>query len=168
MDHILFSNIIQHLDKQSILMDSQHGFRKKLSCETQLITIIEDMAYNLSNSTQIDAALLVFLKAFDKVPHECLLLKHEYYGIRSNTLQRIVSFLNNRKQCVIVEGVTSSMVPVRSGVPQSNVLGPLHFLIFINDMSESITSSVKMFADDCLVCHIIHSTNDAIKLLKGP
>ena len=87
-----------------------------------------------------------------------------YYGIRSNTLQWIGSFPNNRKQCVIVEGVSSSMVPVSSGVTQGTVLGPLLFLTFINDLTESITSSVKMFADDCLVYRTIHSTNDAIQL----
>ena len=73
MEHILFSNIVQHLDKNSILMDAQHGFRQKHSCETQLITIIEDMTCNLSNGTQIDAVFLDFANAFDKVSHQCLL-----------------------------------------------------------------------------------------------
>ena len=87
MEHILFSNIMQHLDKNTILMEAQHGFHKKHSCKTQLITIIEDMTCNLSNGTQIDAVFIDFAKAFDKVPHQRLLLKLEYYGIRSNTLQ---------------------------------------------------------------------------------
>ena len=98
-------------------MDAQHGFCKKHSCETRLVTINEDMACNLSNSAQIYVVFLDFAKAFDKVPHIRLLLKLEYYGIRSNTLQWIGSFLNNRKQCVIVEGVSSNVVPVTSGVP---------------------------------------------------
>ena len=68
MEHILFSNIMQQLDKKYILMDAQHGFRKNHSCETQLITIFEDMACNLSNGTQIYAGFLEFAKAFDKVP----------------------------------------------------------------------------------------------------
>ena len=114
--------------------------------------------------TQIDAVFLDFAKAFDKVPHQRLLLKLEYYGIRSNTLQWIGNFVNNRKQCVIVEGVSSNVVPVTSGVLQGTVLVILLFLIFINDLTESITSSVKLFADDCLVYHTIHSSNDAIQL----
>ena len=105
MEHILFSNIMQHLDKNSILMDAQHRFHKRQSCETQLITIIEDMACNLSNGTQINAVFLDFAKDFDKVFHRGLLLKLEYHGIRNNTLQWICSFLSNRKQCVIVESV---------------------------------------------------------------
>ena len=99
---------MQHLDKNSIFIDAHHGFHKKHSCDTQLITIIEVMACNLSNGTQIDAVFLDFAKAFDKVPHQHLLLKHEYYGIRSMTLQWIGSFHRNRKKCVIVEGVTSN------------------------------------------------------------
>ena len=141
-------------------MDAKHGFHNRHSCETHLITIIEDMACNLSNSTQSDAVFLDFKKAFDKLPHQRILLKFEYHGMRSNTLQWMGSFLNNRKQGVIVE----SVVPVTSGVPQGTVLGPLLFLIFINDMPESITSSVKLFADDCLVYRTIHSINDAIQL----
>ena len=68
MEHILFFNIMQHLDKNSILMDAQHGFHKWHSCKTQLITITEDMACNLSNNTQIDAVFLDFVKSLDKVP----------------------------------------------------------------------------------------------------
>ena len=105
MEHILFSDIMQHLNKNPILMGAQHGFRKKHTCDTQIITIIEDMACNLSNSTQIDAVFLDIVKAFDKVPHQRLLLKLECNGIRRITLQRMDSFLINRKQCVIMGGV---------------------------------------------------------------
>ena len=164
MEHILFSNIMQHLVKNSIFMDSQHGFCKKHSCETQLITIIGDMARNLSNGTQKYAVFLDFAKAFDNVSHQRLLLKREYYGIRSNTLEWIGSFLNNRKQCVSVESVLSNVVPVTSGVPQGTMVGPLHILIYINDLTESITSTAKLFADDCLVDRTIHSLNNAIQL----
>ena len=80
--------------------------------------------------------------------HQHLLLKLEYNGIRSNTLQWIGSFLYNRKQGVIVASVSSCVEPVNYGVPQGTVLGPLLFLIFISDLPESITSSAKLFPDD--------------------
>ena len=117
--------VFHHLDKNSILMDAQHGFRKKHSSKTQLITITEDMACNLTNSAQVDAVFLDFAKAIDKVPHQCH-IKLEYFDISSNTLQCVGSFRNNRKQCVIVEGVSSNVVPVTSGVPQDTLLTCLH------------------------------------------
>ena len=83
LEHVWFTNIMQHLDKNSILMDVQNGFRKKHSCENQLIIIIVDMACNLFSSTQIEAVFLDFAKAVDNVPHQYLLDKPEYYGIRS-------------------------------------------------------------------------------------
>ena len=116
-ERVLFSSMMQHLGKNSILMDAHHGFRKMHSCDTQLITIIADMACNLSNGTQFYAVFLDFTKAFGNVSHQRLHLKLEYYGIRSNTLQWIGNFLINRKQHVIVEGVSSNVVPVTSGVP---------------------------------------------------
>ena len=107
-------------------MDAQYGYRKKDACEISLITTIEDIACNLSISTQIDAVFLDLSKAFDRVPHRRLLLKLEYHGIRSNTLQWMCSFLNNSRQCVIVESGA-----VTSGFLQGTLLGPLLFIFFI-------------------------------------
>ena len=120
------------------------------------------MTCSVSNGGQIDADFLDFVKAFDNMAHQCLLTL-EYYGIRSNSLQWAGSFLSNRKQCVIVEVVPSNVVPVTTGVPQGTVLGQSLFCIFCEDLCKSITLSVKLCADDCLVDHI-HSPNDAIQL----
>ncbi len=81
MEHIIHSQIINHLDKQGIISDKQFGFRKKRSCESQLILTIHDLAQGLRDKEQMDAVLLDFSKAFDKVPHERLLLKLEHYGV---------------------------------------------------------------------------------------
>ena len=91
--------------------------------------------------------LLDFSKAFDKVSHEKLALKHEY-GIRGPALKWTKGFLDNRHQSVIVNGSSSEHIPVSSGVPQGSVLGPLLFLIYINDLPMNVKSKVRLFADD--------------------
>ena len=91
---------------------------------------------------------LDFAKAFDKVPHQCLLTKAKAYGINGKTLMIIRSFLNERKQQVSVNCVRSNSSDVTSGLPQGSVLGPILFLLYINDMSDSIRSAVLFFADD--------------------
>ena len=95
-EHIICNNIMDHLSTYHILSDCQHGFRARRSCETQLITTIQDLAKILSEGKQIDAVLLDFSKALDKVPHQRLLLKLKLYGIQDNTLQWIQRFLQDR------------------------------------------------------------------------
>jgi methylaspartate ammonia-lyase len=104
-----------------------------------------------SRITCCDAMLLDFSKAFDKVPHNRLLLKRDHYGIRGNTLQLIRHFLTDRTQQVLLEGTHSSTCAVDSVAPQGTVLGLLLFLAFINDLPDSVTSNARLFADDCLL-----------------
>jgi hypothetical protein len=131
MEHIICSSIMEHLDRHKILHDAQHGFRKRRSCESQLILTIQDLAKNIDNRGQTDLILLDFSKAFDKVPHKRLLYKINYYGIRHSTNQWIANFLEGSTQQVLVEGVKSTTAPVHSGVPQDSVLGSLLFLLYI-------------------------------------
>ena len=101
MEHILVSQISKHLDKYDILDKNQHGFRKGLSCETQLIEFIKDLHSSVDNGTQVDAVVMDFSKAFDKVPHNRLLFKLKEYGIDSNTLAWIGDFLGDRTKHVV-------------------------------------------------------------------
>ena len=101
--------------------------------------------------SRIDIAVLDFLKAFDTVPHDGLLSKLKHYGIDNNIWQWISNFRQKRKQCVVVDGVSSSLVDVDSGVPQGTVLGPILFLLHINDLPSIVSSKVRLFADDCLI-----------------
>ena len=159
-DHIIHSQIMRHLDIHQIISDQQHGFRKKRSCESQLILTVQDLAAALEENGKIDAILLDFSKVFDKFSHQRLTIQLDNYGICGNLLQWIKSFLANRTQQVLVEGHTSSPVPVTSGVPQGTVLGSLLFLIHINDLRLKVSATTRLFADDSLLYRRIKSPED--------
>ena len=161
MEHIIASNLTAHLNRHNILYDLQHGFRQKRSCETQLLQLVEDLGKQLIKGNQIDLVLLDFSKAFDKVNHLKLLYKLSQHGVKGNTLNWIRSFLLGRTQAVVLEGERSAEAPVTSGVPQGSVLGPLLFLLYINDLPQNIQSQVRLFADDTAVYLTVTSSEDA-------
>ena len=168
LEHIIHSSVMDHFDKFQIIDDAQHGFRQKRSCESQLITTLRDFSNCLNNKEQIDAILLDFSKAFDKVDHQQLLLKLHQYGIQNSLFAWLKTFLSDRTQTVVVDGQESLAKPVISGVPQGTVLGPLLFLVYINDISKNLSSKTKirLFADDSLLYRTISSKQDTIELQK--
>ena len=144
--------MFSHLEDNHILYPNQHGFRSRLSTETQLVTFVDELTSEVSRGGQVDAIILDFSKAFDKVCHKRLLYKLSYCGITGITNKWIKSFLTNREQIVVVNQEASEPLPVCSGIPQGTVLGPLLFLAFINDMPISVTSSkIRLFADDAII-----------------
>ena len=160
MEHIVCSHLMGHLDKHDILSDFNHAFRKKRSCESQLILTVNDIALALDKTKQIDCILLDFAKAFDKVSHKSLLAKLRSYGVDGLTLSWIEDFLHARTQVVAVDGVESELAPVTSGVPQGTVLGPALFLVCINDLPEGLECTPRLFADDCILYRVINSVAD--------
>ena len=164
LEHIIHSFISTHLSNYNILSTNQHGFRTGRSCDTQLLGAINDFHHNLDAGTHIDALFLDFSKAFDKVSHRKLCYKLSHYGVNGNLLHWIKDYLTDRSQSVLLEGKSSKSHPVLSGVPQGSVLAPILFLIYINDITESITSTIRLCADDVLIYRIIRTEANIICL----
>ena len=152
MEKLMHSRLYDFLTKMNILYKRQYGFQKGKSTEQAIFDIHENVASSLEKGETPCCIFLDFAKAFDTVDREILIKKLSHYGIRGKALSWIDSYLTNRKQCVEINGVRSLDLPIETGVPQGSILGPLLFLIYVNDMHES-SAILKfvMFADDtCL------------------
>jgi hypothetical protein len=148
-EKIIKNEIVFYLTKNQLYNESQHGFRKSRSTQTNLIEYYESILHQLDSNTTVDSIYLDFSKAFDKCDHGIILDKLEALGISGKLLNWIADFLRNRKQIVVVQGLKSEAIWVVSEVPQGSVLGPLLFLILMYDITEGITHSIlSSFADD--------------------
>ena len=156
--------IVEHLKDNQILSQQQHGFRAKMSCLTQLLEYTFDLENALDKGDCVDAIYLDCQKAFDSVPHGHLLCKLRGVGIEGQVLEWIRGFLRNREQRVSIRGCHSGWRSVWSGVPQGSVLGPVLFLVYINDLLDGLQSSGKLFADDAKIYRSIRSQSDQVIL----
>ena len=161
LETMIRDDIIKHLEEKNLLSKEQHGFRSGHSCNTQLLEVVHDWAEAAELLYPVDIVYLDYQKAFDSVPHERLLNKLYAYLIRGKILTWIRNFLTNRTQRVTVCGVSSNQVNVTSGIPQGSVLGPLLFLIYVNDLPEVVKSTIKLFADDTKIYRVIKSDRDS-------
>ena len=149
-ERIIFNPIFEFLDENGLLCPNQSGFHPFDSCENQSLSIIYDIYANFDQhpTLEVRANFLDISKAFDRVWHEGLLFKLKCTGISGNLLSLLRNFLSDRFQQVVLNGQCSSWSSVLAGVPQGSILGPLLFLIYINDLPDNLQSTAKLFADD--------------------
>ena len=159
LEHIVCSHIHDHLDKYNILTPMQHGFRKRHSCESQLIITLHDLMSYFDKKITVDVAILDLSKAFDTVPHDKLLHKISHYGVNGDLHSWISNFLTSRHQRVVVNGEHSDNIYVASGVHQGAFLSPL-LLLFMNDLPSVVQFQLRLFADDCLIYRPIMDSRD--------
>ena len=160
MEHIILHYLNQKLN--GYLHNRQHGFRRGMSCETQLCATYHDLAKIAESSKTTHAVVLDFKKAFDKVPHALLMQKvRQIPDLNPQLINWIQNFLTNRRQRVVIRGQVSSERIVSSGVPQGSVLGPTLFLIYINDLPATVDCNVSLYADDTLLYQQVTSQAEA-------
>ena len=134
------------------------GFKTGDSCINQLLSITHNIYKSFDDGYEVRGVFLDISKAFDRVWHDGLIFKLQENGISGNLLNILKHFLTNRKQRVVLNGQFFSWTNVKAGVPQGSILGPLLFLIYINDLSYGLSSNTKLFADDTSLFSVIHDS----------
>ena len=160
MEKLVRSHILNHMKSQNLFTKRQYGFISGRSTSLQLLEVLDKWTEALDNGQYVDCIYMDFQKAFDKVPHKRLLEKIKSYGIVGTTLNWIEDFLKNRTQKVMVNGAGSEWENVTSGIPQGSVLGPILFVIYINDLPDTVESDSYLLADDTKIFRIIKGEDD--------
>ena len=160
-ERLIFNSMYNYISKNNLLSPNQSGFRHGDSCTNQLLSIVHNIhsSFDAYNSLEVRGVFLDMSKAFDKVWHDGLIYKLENFGIKGRLLSLLTDFLSNRSQRVALNGQYSEWKDIKAGVPQGSILGPLLFLIYINDLSSNLKSTVKLFADDVSLFSVIHDPN---------
>ena len=167
MEHIIANSIMHFLCTKGAISECQHGFCKGRSCYSQPALFVHDLVKAADKGVGTDAVFLDFKKAFDRVSHVKIIHKLMAYGINQQVVKWIQSFLGNRFQRVALDGILSDEICVTSGVPQGSVLGPILFLIYINDIVDNVRCKVRLFADYTVIYREIKTLLNDICCLQN-
>ena len=158
-ERLIYNVMYDFLTENDLLSPNQSGFRSGDSCINQLLSINHEILNAFDKGLEVRGIFLDISKAFDKVWHDGLIFKLRQNGISGDIINILQDFLRNRKQRVVLNGQCSSWADVNAGVPQGSILGPLLFLIYINDLSDGLKSECKLFADDTSLFSVVHDIN---------
>lgn len=167
MEAIIKHQLVSFLLSKGLISKQQHAFITRHSTVTNLLECTHDWAVAVHGGHAVDAIYIDFSRAFDSVVHSKLILKLNNLGIRGILLQWLIAFLSNRFQCVVTEHCSSFWLPVISGIPQGSVLGPVLFILFVDDIGlicEGSSVTHKLFADDLKLYTTLKSDCDAAEL----
>ena len=161
-EHLIFNSLFNYFTENNLLSPHQSHFIPGDSCVQQLISITHEIynAFDFNPSLEVRGVFLDVSKAFDKVWHDGLIYKLKHKGINGDLLRFIESFLSDRYQRVVLNGQTSTWNKIKAGVPQGSILGPLLFLININDLPSELCCSAKLFADDRSLFSAVENVNE--------
>ena len=148
------------MDKNKLFTDLQYGFRNKRSTVLQLLKVLDQWTEMMDEGNCLDVLYLDFSKAFDTVPHCRLMTKLQAYGIGGKMLDWVKDFLTHRRQRVSINGSLSQWLAVLSGIPQGSVLGPVLFILYINDLPDLVKNFTMLFADDTKIYSVVNNERD--------
>ncbi len=165
-EEVIKERWVAHLEKENVFHEGQFGFRKGKSCVSDLLCFYSRVIDVVQEREGwADCVYLDLKKAFDKVPHNRLMWKvRRFGGVSGNLAEWMENYLRGREMRTIVRGMKSEWKMVSSGVPQGSVLGPIMFLLYVNDMPIGINSYMNMFADDAKIMRKVKNLEDCNKL----
>ena len=167
MESIVRDKVASHMELNDLFSNNQHGFVPNRNCMTNHLTCMELWTEMTEKGLPIDIIYTDFAKAFDRIPHRRLLQKLMNIGITGITLRWVEAFHNERSQCVKVENEVLSRTQVISGIPQGSVLGPILFVIFINNLPDIVENTCQLFAGDAKIFRSVETIDGCRPLHLG-
>ena len=167
LERLIFNEMFRFFIENNLISSNQSGFKPGDSCINHLLSITHGICKSFDDGFEVRVVFLDISKAFDKVRHKGIIFKLKQNGISGKLLSVLSDFLKDRKQRVILNGQVSSWTGVNAGVPQESILGPLLFLVYINDLADGLSSNAKLFADDTSLFSVIHDVDTSANELNN-